>query len=167
MWLIESILGGFEKSPGKGLPLGNVTSQLFANMYLNEFDQFVKHVLREKYYFRYCDDFIILGTDKSHLESIISDIRNFLSTKLKLELHPNKIEIRKLRQGIDFLGYVILSNARIMRTSTQNRIIKKVMRDANKNSLESYLGILSHCRAKKTRDFLLKIKSTLERLEKC
>ncbi len=166
-WLIESILGSFEKGPGRGLPLGNVTSQLFANVYLNDFDQFIKHKLKEKYYFRYCDDFIILSVDKLRLENIIFHIRDFLSTTLNLELHPNKIEIRTLRQGIDFLGYVVLPNAMIMRTSTQNRIINKVMSGADKNSLESYLGILSHCRAKKTRDILLKIKSTLERPEKC
>ncbi len=63
-WLIGQILGSFSKTPGRGLPLGNVTSQLFANIYLNELDQFVKHNLKVKYYLRYCDDFIILQDDK-------------------------------------------------------------------------------------------------------
>lgn len=61
LWLIDKIIDSFEIEPGKGLPLGNVTSQLFANIYLNELDQWVKHVLRRKYYLRYCDDFVILG----------------------------------------------------------------------------------------------------------
>lgn len=69
-WLIEKIIKSFEKSPNKGLPLGNVTSQLFANIYLNEFDQFIKHKLKVKYYIRYCDDFVIVLRDNKHLELI-------------------------------------------------------------------------------------------------
>ncbi len=139
--LIKIIIDSFHISPGKGLPLGNVTSQLFANIYLNELDQFVKHVLKEKYYIRYCDDFVIVGTDYQHLKNLVTIIDNFLQERLKLILHPNKIEIRKLSQGIDFLGYVTLPHHRVLRTKTKRRIFKRIN---NKNRI-SYLGMLKHC----------------------
>lgn len=77
----------------KGIPIGNLTSQLFANIYLNELDQFVKHRLREKFYIRYMDDFLILSYDKKKLRQIKEEIRKFLREKLKLELHPKKANI--------------------------------------------------------------------------
>lgn len=140
--LIQKIIGSFCVQPCKGLPLGNVTSQLFANVYLNEFDQYVKHVLKEKYYIRYCDDFVIVGTDYEHLNSLISKTDYFLQTRLRLSLHPKKVEIRKLSQGIDFLGYVILPNYRILRTTTKRRMIRRVCQD----NVHSYLGLLRHCK---------------------
>ncbi len=143
--LIQQIIGSFEKTPGVGLPLGNVTSQLFANIYLNELDQFVKHQLKIKHYLRYCDDFIILGHNPYALEEKAKQIDNFLQERLKLYLHPNKIIIRKYRQGIDFLGYVILPHHRVLRTKTKLRILKKVNEGVNEYSLQSYFGILSHC----------------------
>ncbi len=170
---ISMLLKTFEKSSGKGLPLGNVTSQLFANIYLNEFDQYIKHVLKARHYFRYCDDFVILSPNKDWLEEILPKIRNFVSNRLELQLHPNKISIRKFRQGIDFLGYVVLPHANVIRTKTKNRILRKVeagMRDfihgnSDKNStlgmINSYLGVLSHCRARKIEEKILEIKSTL------
>jgi retron-type reverse transcriptase len=170
---IHVLLGTFEKSPGKGLPLGNVTSQLFANVYMDRFDQYAKHVLKAKYYFRYCDDFIILDKNKKELEELIPRIENFLLRVLALQIHPDKISIRKFRQGIDFLGYVILPQTSIIRTKTKNRILKKIegaMRDfkngtISKNTmlgiLDSYLGVLSHCRARKIREKILDMKSTL------
>lgn len=172
---IDMLLRTFEKTPGKGLPLGNVTSQLFANVYLDELDQYVKHVLKIKYYFRYCDDFVILSEDKESLEKLVNQIRTFISDKLKLELHPNKISIRKFRQGIDFLGYVTLPNIAVVRTKTRNRIKRKVeaaIREyetgiISKNTmlgiLNSYLGVLSHCRNKILSQKLLVIKGVVER----
>ncbi len=139
---------------GKGLPLGNVTSQLFANVYLNELDQFVKHVLKEKYYLRYCDDFVIHGKDDHHLVSLIIRLNNFVNEKLKLSLHPRKVEIRKLSQGIDFLGYVTLPHYRILRTKTKKRMLKKLMlRDGREEArLQSYLGMLRHCSGQKIKE---------------
>lgn len=93
IWLLEKVIKSFQK----GLPLGNVTSQLFANIYLNELDQFAKHVLKEKYYLRYCDDFIILSSEVKHLEKLVIEIDKFLKDELRLFLHPNKIIIRKYR----------------------------------------------------------------------
>ena len=94
----------------KGLPIGNLTSQLFANIYLNEFDQFVKHNLKVKNYIRYSDDFVIIAKERFYLENIIISIRSFLKERLALELHPKKVSIHKFHQGIDFLGYILLSH---------------------------------------------------------
>src|SRR3989338_162192 len=101
--LLKKIIFSFEPN---GLPLGNLTSQLFSNVYLNEFDQFVKHKLKVKYYIRYADDFIIFLQNKSYLENIIPLIGSFLQNDLKLTLHPNKIFIKTLYSGIDFLGWI-------------------------------------------------------------
>lgn len=139
--LVKVIIGSFCVISGKGLPLGNVTSQLFANIYLNELDQFVKHVLKEKYYIRYCDDFVIVNENKKYLQEIVRLLDNFLMFNLRLYLHPQKIEIRKLSQGIDFLGHVTLPHHRVLRTKTKKRIFKKL----NKENAQSYLGMLKHC----------------------
>jgi hypothetical protein len=126
---------------GVGIPIGNLTSQLFANVYMNEFDQFVKHNLRIKNYLRYCDDFVILSNDEEYLKKMILLIEKFLNENLKLRLHENKVCIRKLKQGIDFLGYVILPYHTVLRTKTRRRMLKKLTQE---NS-SSYLGILGHC----------------------
>jgi len=129
----------------KGIPIGNLTSQLFANIYLNELDKFVKHQLKIKHYVRYCDDFVILSRTSADLEDLIPKIQDFLNLELKLRLHENKITIRKLRQGIDFLGYVVLPNCKVLRTKTRKRMVKKV----NSQNLSSYLGLLGHCRGRR------------------
>lgn len=169
LWLVGKILKSFEKSPSVGLPLGNVTSQLFANIYLNELDQFVKHKLKIKSYLRYADDFILIYKEKNLLLQNISEIEKFLETNLKLKLHPNKICIRKIKQGIDFVGYVILPNSVILRTKTKKRILRKI-KLLNKNVkegkikkekfeeiLSSYLGILKHCKGNKIKREIKKI----------
>ncbi len=93
MQLLGEVAGSFdsENKKGVGLPLGNLTSQLFANVYMNVFDQFVKHRLRAKCYVRYADDFVFLSDDKLWLENLIMPVQNFLSKKLKLALHPDKV----------------------------------------------------------------------------
>ena len=108
---------------------------------MNEFDRFIKHELRIKYYLRYCDDFLILSNDENYLKKLIIEIESFLRTNLKLRLHENKVEIRKLGQGIDFLGYVVRPHCTTLRTKTKKRMVRKV----NKKNLSSYTGILSHC----------------------
>jgi len=143
IWLIDKII----KSFSSGLPLGNITSQLFANIYLNELDKYVKHKLREKYYIRYCDDFVILDTSRKYLEGLIKKIDDFLKNNLKLVLHPNKIIMKKYSQGIDFLGYVSFPHFRILRVKTRKRMFKKV----NPKNLQSYLGALKHCDSFKIR----------------
>jgi len=123
------------------LPIGNLTSQLFANIYLDELDQYVKHKLKINHYLRYCDDFVILEDNPKKLVEIQDQIESFLAEHLKLSLHPNKIVIRKLSQGIDFLGYVILPHYRTLRTKTKKKMFKKV----NHKNLPSYVGLLKHC----------------------
>ena len=91
----------------KGMPLGNLTSQFFANIYLNELDYFVKHELKVKYYIRYVDDFVILHRSKKRLAFYETKINEFLREKLKLELHPDKSKTSSLANGITFLGYKI------------------------------------------------------------
>lgn len=157
LWLCNRIIDSFSKSEGKGLPLGNVTSQLFANIYLHEFDHFMKHVLRAKYYVRYCDDFVILNTDKEYLEKIKIDIQDFLLEKLGLYIHPQKITLRKISQGIDFLGYVTFPHHKIIRTSTKKRMMRKVKKNPVENVLQSYIGITKHAHGNKIRRKLLKI----------
>ena len=97
----------FHAPQGKGLPIGNITSQFFANVYLNELDQFVKHRLKAKYYLRYVDDFLLLHEDTAVLHYWRERIGAFLQERLALTLHPRKQRIFPVRQGIDFLGYVV------------------------------------------------------------
>lgn len=149
--LLQVIIGSFCCKENCGLPIGNVTSQLFANIYLNQLDQFVKHNLKIKRYLRYCDDFVILSQNQSELFTLVNTISNFLSKQLRLTLHPNKIIIRKYRQGIDFLGYVVRPYCVNLRTKTKKRILKKV----NKNNLPSYLGVLKHCNGYKIKKRVL------------
>ncbi len=137
----------------KGIPLGNLTSQVFANIYMNELDQFIKHQLRIKCYIRYADDFVILSQDKHYLNTLIPIISKLLNQELKLSLHPNKVLIRKYSHGIDFLGYIILPYYILPRTKTKRRIFTKLktkIGSENFNqSLQSYLGYLSHANSYK------------------
>lgn len=137
LWLIEVII---ESQKGeKGIPLGNLTSQLFANIYLNELDQFIKHKLREKHYVRYMDDFLILSYDKKYLHSIKEEIRCFLIKELKLELHLAKTNVFPIKQGINFLGYRVFPAYRLLKKSTVKRFSKrmKVYRRKMKQGLMS------------------------------
>ena len=138
--LLRTIILSHGAEIGKGIPLGNVTSQLFANIYLHELDWFMKQTLGIRHYLRYCDDFVIVSTDKEYLESLIEPTRTFLKNSLKLQLHPHKVSIRAWHQGIDFLGYVLLPYATTIRTKTKQRMLLRV----NENNLSSYLGICSH-----------------------
>ena len=117
LWLIKKILNNFDiKIKGKGMPLGNLTSQFFANIYLNELDYFVKHKLKAKYYIRYVDDFVILHNDKKMLKEYKEKISNYLKN-LELELHKDKSSIIPLRKGITFLGYKIFYYHKLLRKS--------------------------------------------------
>jgi retron-type reverse transcriptase len=147
--LLKEIIFSFEPN---GLPLGNLTSQLFANIYLNQLDQFVKHKLKIKYYVRYADDFIILSESKSYLEKEVSTIGDFLQNELKLTLHPNKIFIKILFSGIDFLGWVNFSDHRILRNKIRNKILKRIKEKPRPETLNSYLGLLKHGNSCKLRE---------------
>jgi retron-type reverse transcriptase len=164
MWLLKEIVGSFTGGYSdlfhqRGVPIGNLTSQLFANVYMNKFDQFAKQELRLKHYIRYTDDFIVVSKDKAELEKLIAPIRKFLKEKLKLELHPDKIEIIKYRKGVDFLGYVQFPHHRLMREKSKQRMLSKIrhaeyfyrhgaIEDTEMNAiLQSYLGVLKHADA--------------------
>jgi len=151
--LIKEIIGSFQVETGKGIPLGNLTSQYFANIYLDEFDRFVKHALKARYYLRYTDDFLILNGNKEYLENLIEPMQKFLKNRLNLSLHPDKIMIRKYNQGIDFLGYITLPHHRVLRAKTKQRMLKKV----NQKNIQSYLGTLKHCEGYKLEKKLFKI----------
>ncbi|MDR3559038.1 MAG: RNA-directed DNA polymerase, partial [Candidatus Pacebacteria bacterium] len=156
--LLENVIGSFASTrAGVGLPLGNLTSQLFVNIYMNKFDQFVKHGLKAKYYIRYADDFVILSENKKHLEDILESIENFLHKELKLELHSDKVSIETFSSGVDFLGMVNFSDHRILRTKTKRRMFKKlylkhklfqeglIFKESFSQSAQSCKGMLKHC----------------------
>ncbi|KKQ72702.1 MAG: RNA-directed DNA polymerase (Reverse transcriptase) [Candidatus Falkowbacteria bacterium GW2011_GWD2_38_42] len=155
--LLENIIKSYNKEEEKGIPLGNLTSQLFSNVYLNELDDFIKRKLGFNHYTRYADDFLLVSKRKSELLAILEDIGKFLEDKLKLSLHPKKVIIQKWHQGVDFLGYKIFPHHILLRTKTKKRILMKmkifkkklISGNINKNNFEqsknSYLGILKHC----------------------
>lgn len=130
-----------------GMPLGNMTSQFFANVYLNELDQFVKHTLKAKYYIRYVDDFVILHQDKKILEDYKHKIDLFLRERLKLRLHPNKCKILLLKRGILFLGYRIFSFHRLLRKSNVRNMLRQTMKrdyDSLCEYLEGWIAYAKH-----------------------
>lgn len=171
MWLINEIVNSFQSensgSDPKGAPIGNLTSQIFANIYMNEFDQFVKNTLKMKYYIRYTDDFLVVHHDAKVLEKVKNIMEEFLGEKLKLSLHPDKVEIRKYRQGIDFLGYVALPKAKIIRPRTKRRMLSKIKNKLQQfrngeikeqsffQSFNSFLGVLSHANTYELKNTLL------------
>jgi len=143
-WLVQNVIRSFYSGPGRGLPLGNLTSQLLVNIYMNQLDMFIKHNLRVKYYIRYADDFLILSESRDYLEKLVKIISSFLSDVLKLEIHPNKIFIRTLSSGVDFLGWVHFSYWKILRTSTKRRMFKRLAQNQSLETKASYLGLLKH-----------------------
>lgn len=149
MDLLTEVIRSFEVKPEKGLPLGNLTSQLFSNIYLDVFDKFVKHKLKAKYYIRYADDFVILHNDRKYLEQCLPNIKTFLSKKLKLQLHENKVFIKRLSSGIDFLGWVIFPKYQVLRTSTKRRMFRRIKESPKEATRQSYLGMLKHGNAYK------------------
>ena len=123
--LLQVVIDNFHSTEsGKGLPLGNLTSQLLVNIYMNKFDQFVKHKLKVRYYVRYADDFVFLSHDRNELCELLPYIVVFLRERLKLELHPNKVSIATLASGINFLGWVHFPTHRVLRTSTKRRMFR-------------------------------------------
>lgn len=141
VWLLTTVVQSFHSTEvGKGLPLSNLTSQLFVNIYMNEFDQFVKHRLKAKYYIRYADDFVILSTNRGELTMIHQKVEDFLMERLNLSLHPNKVFIETFASGVDFLGWVHFPKHRVLRTATKRKMFARV----SEKNVTSYLGLLSH-----------------------
>lgn len=153
-----------------GLPIGNLTSQVFANFYLNSFDHFIKHDLKVSYFGRYVDDFVIVHKDKRYLESIILKIRSFLSDKLFLTLHPDKIYLQHYSKGVKYLGSVIKPNRIYIANRTKGNFYDSIIRhnqvaESHKPdraelqqiqcSINSYLGIMVHYKSYNIRKFYL------------
>lgn len=161
--LLREIIDSFESENqlSKGLPIGNLTSQLFANIYMNEFDQFIKHQLRIPHYLRYTDDFIIINDNPGFLKQLLPEVKQFLDDRLAISLHSQKVIIRKYAQGVDFLGYVILPHHILLRTKTRRRLETKlslratqyanqvISAESFKQTWQSYLGVLSHANSYK------------------
>ncbi len=146
LWLFEQVIDSFD-APGKirvGLPLGNLTSQLLVNVYMNEFDQFVKQDLKIKYYIRYADDFVFLSENKEGLTVLRPKLEEFLEGHLKLSLHPQKTFIQTLASGVDFLGWVQFPEHRVLRTVTKNRMLKKLKQNDGLATRAAYLAMLKH-----------------------
>lgn len=146
IWLLEKVIESFDSGvEGKGLPLGNLTSQLLVNVYMNEFDQYIKQKLKVKYYIRYADDFVLIHQNKQQLISSVRYIVRYLNNILKLELHPNKVSIKTIASGVDFLGWVHFPDHRVLRASTKRRMFRKLKDNQNNpGTVQSYLGLLKH-----------------------
>ena len=144
--LLENIIKSYhtEFQPGVGLPLGNLTSQLFANVYLDRFDQWVKHRLKVKYYIRYADDFVFLSDARTWLTSVLPCITSFLQEELHLLLHPDKVFLKTVASGVDYLGWVHFSEYCVLRASTRRRMLKRLRFCPTEATLQSYFGLLSH-----------------------
>jgi retron-type reverse transcriptase len=151
LWLLEEII----RSPGgnTNTPIGNYLSQYFSNIYLSDFDHWIKEKKHMRYYIRYCDDGVILHGNKKILLKLYADINNYLSDKLKLTLNPKTKIIDVDKQGIDFLGYRCFRGYTLLRKQSALKFKKRIKEIENNsldndfvvNSIMSYIGWLSHC----------------------
>jgi len=123
-----------------GLPIGNLTSQFFSNVYLNALDQYVKHNLKCKYYCRYVDDFVILHDNPQQLNAWVLQINEFMKENLKQQLHPNKKLVNKVFAGIDFVGFIIKPNKVLLRQRTLKRTyaIVRIWKNLSPTKYEEY-----------------------------
>ena len=163
--LIDKIIDHNGQMPdGTGIPVGNLTSQLFANIYLNKLDQYIKHTLGAGMYMRYMDDFIILSPDKEELRRWLADIERFLREELILELNP-KTAILCAKNGIDFVGYKHRATHRKVRPDSIKRIkrtIKKyergeITRENLQKSIASWTGHAGHADSLHLRKKIIKM----------
>ncbi|MBN2330227.1 MAG: hypothetical protein JXC85_00255 [Candidatus Aenigmarchaeota archaeon] len=153
LMLIRTILKNhMTGNEGKGMPIGNLTSQFFANLYLNDLDYFVKHKLMARYYIRYVDDFVLMNSSKELLINCMNKINIFLRKELKLELHPEKSKVYPLKKGVKFLGFKIYYHYKIVKKANMRKMEKKlsllkwkfernlISHDEIMNSMESWMG---------------------------
>ena len=142
----------FNSPEGCGLPIGNLTSQLFSNIYLSVFDDFMKRDIKVGRYGRYVDDFYVVSNDKDYLRSLIPVVSAFLSARLKLSVNQSKTQICASDSGVCFIGAYLKPHRRYISRQTLRRIHKKlpkILNSRNSNQINSYLGILSHYSAYK------------------
>lgn len=153
-----------------GLPIGNLTSQLFANIYLNEFDHYVKRDLGIKYYGRYVDDFVLVYSDKEYLKSLIPIIRQYLSETIAVKLHPKKIYLQHFTRGVKYLGAVIKPHRIYVANRTKGNFYNTIDKynlivrehkptqeelESFMSSMNSYLGIMQHYKSYSLRKAML------------
>lgn len=163
MWLLQEVIGSYTTNCvsrseerestvelPRGIAIGNVTSQIFSNIYLNEFDRYVKHALRIKSYLRYGDDFVIFTDNREQAVKYRKLMKQFLDERLLLTLHARNDVIFPCREGLRFLGCVIYPNNRML----QKRVWKRVLERTARNNIASYSGLVrAHCDEEKTRHF--------------
>ena len=136
--------------PGVALPIGNLTSQLFSNVYLNVFDQFIKRTIKCRHYGRYVDDSVQIDPDREWLIVQVPQEREFLADELGLQLHMGKLHIQEIHSGVEFLGSFVKPYRDYVSNKTLERMTKKIqeidLRNEEKavRTIDSYLGILSH-----------------------
>lgn len=126
IWLVKVILSNYSTAYGKGMPLGNLTSQFFANVYLNELDQFVKKQLRARYYIRYVDDFVIFHRSSAILQQWKGQIFQFLQQDLLLDLHPDKSKTISIYRGVEFLGFKVFLHHRRLKKKNLRKFLRKI-----------------------------------------
>lgn len=157
--ILHKIICSFATTGGCGLPIGNLTSQVFANIYLHELDRFMKHTVKQHWYYRYADDMLVLCQSKDEANAVLEKIENFLQQELRLHLHPSKTILRKSVWGIDWLGRVILPGHEVLRPSTRRRMIRNVENtvgyDYVSSKLASYNGLLKGSARRSIDNFLI------------
>ena len=121
------------------MPIGNLTSQIFSNIYLNELDRLVKHILKPKAYLRYGDDFILVDVDRNKLKDMRNETTNFLADKLKLSINPKNEFIGKAKHGLKFLGIEIWPSGRRLKKRNRKRIDERL----NSRNISSYHGLIT------------------------
>lgn len=154
------------KKDPKGIPIGNLTSQVMANLYLNGLDHYMKHRLGEKYYGRYMDDFVVVHPSREHLTGLVVKIRDYLWQERKLQLHPDKIYLQHYSKKVDFLGVgirkaVLLPGKRVKEGAfrvlhrynaiSEERKLSYSELEEFRQSMNSYLGLMIHYNSFKTR----------------
>ena len=140
LWLLDEVI---DSAPG--CPIGNYGSQWFANLYLTKFDHWIKENKRVKYYFRYCDDIVILGKTKQELHILFKEIQEYLHKELKLEIKNNHQIFLVKNRGIDFVGYVFYHTHIMLRKNIKLRFLKMLKYNKNHKSIASYWGWLKYC----------------------
>lgn len=147
--LCSLIIWSFEMASGKGIPIGNLTSQIFANIYLHEFDRFIHHEVIPKSYLRYGDDFLVIDASEEKLQTMRQQIKQFLTERLLLTLHPRTDLVIQPKAGIRFLGIVFYPKRRML--SRRNR--KRIIHHLNPSNISSYYGLVSQHEPQHLKDF--------------
>ncbi len=152
LWLLDGIIDS-----ATGIPIGNYLSQSLATLYLTYFDHWIKETLRIKYYIRYADDIVVLSGSKEYLHKILSEIREYLDSKLKLTIKGNYQLFPVSARGIDFVGYVHYHTHTLLRKSIKQSFARSIARGSNKASIAPYRGWLKHGNCRNLENKLLKL----------